>query len=73
MSQESRSRPGELYPPFGEESNDGVLMVHETDLSGVPEQTVPVLHPFIIHSKAIAQDITKTAKEIRINHAYPAC
>jgi hypothetical protein len=65
--------PRGLYSPFGDEPNDGVLMVHETVLPGVSVQTVPVIHPFIVLSKTVAKDIANTAREIRVDHAHPAC
>ncbi|MBI5351026.1 MAG: alpha/beta hydrolase [Chloroflexi bacterium] len=52
------------YSPFGDELNDGLLTVQETRLPGVPLQTVPALHTFIMNSKAVAQDIVKIARTI---------
>jgi hypothetical protein len=49
--------------PFGNEPNDSVLMVKETMLPGVPHQTFPVLHTFIMNSTAITQDILRTVKQ----------
>jgi hypothetical protein len=49
--------------PFGDEPNDGVLMVKETMLPGVPLQTVPILHPFIMNSKIVTRDILKLTKD----------
>ncbi len=54
--------PRGRYPPFGEELNDGLLTVQETFLPNVPMQTVPVLHTFIMNSKAVTQDIVKIAR-----------
>jgi len=50
------------FTPFGQEPNDGVLAVKETLLPHVPVQTVPSLHPFIMNSTRIAQDIVETTK-----------
>lgn len=50
------------YSPFGEEPNDGVLTVKEASLPGVPIQTIPILHTFIMNSKVVTQDIVKIAK-----------
>jgi alpha-beta hydrolase superfamily lysophospholipase len=47
------------YSPFGDEPNDGVLMVKETLLPGIPVQIVPSFHTFIMNNKAIAKDIAK--------------
>jgi hypothetical protein len=54
--------PRGRYSLFGEELNDGVLTVKETLLSGIPVQTVPVLHTFIMNSKVVSQDIVNIAK-----------
>ncbi len=54
--------PRGRYSPFGEELNDGLLTVQETFLPNVPMQTVPVLHTFIMNSKAVTQDIVKIAR-----------
>jgi len=51
--------PRGRYSPFGEELNDGVLTVGETLLPGVPVQTVPVIHTFVMNSKVVAQDIVR--------------
>ena len=51
------------YSPFGDEPNDGVLMVKETLLPGIPVQIVPSLHTFIMNNKAIAKDIVDTIKD----------
>ena len=54
--------PRGRYSPFGAELNDGVVTVKETLLPGVPVQTVPVLHTFIMNSRAVSQDIVKIAR-----------
>lgn len=54
--------PRGRYSPFGDEPNDSVLTVKETMLPDVPHQTVPILHTFIMNSRAITSDIVKTAK-----------
>ena len=56
--------PPGRYSPFGEEANDGVVTVKETLLPGVPAQTVPSLHTFIMNSKFVSRDIVKIAKGI---------
>lgn len=55
--------PRGRYSPFGNELNDGVLTIEETLLPGVPVQTIPIIHPLIINSKVVAQDIVKIAKQ----------
>jgi hypothetical protein len=50
------------FSPFGDEPNDGVLMVKETLLPGIPQQIVPSLHTFIMNNKVIAKDIVDTIK-----------
>lgn len=55
--------PRGRYSPFGNEPNDSVLTVSEMLLPGVPVQTLPVLHTFIMNSKAVTNDIVKVAKE----------
>jgi len=39
-----------------------VLTLEETLLPGIPTQTIPTLHPFIMNSKIVTQDILKIAK-----------
>ena len=53
--------PRGRYSPFGEEPNDGLLMVKETLLPGVPVQTVPALHTFIMNSEVVTEDIVRVA------------
>ena len=53
--------PRGRYSPFGQEPNDGVLTVNETLLPGVPIQTIPVLHTFIMNSKIVTRDIVRIA------------
>jgi hypothetical protein len=52
------------YSPFGDESNDGVLMVKETFLPGVSTQCVPSLHTFIMNNRPIAKDIVGCVKAL---------
>ena len=59
--------PRGRYSPFGEDPNDGVLTIQETLLPGVPVQTVPIIHTFIVNSKVVAQDIVSIAK----SHSSP--
>jgi hypothetical protein len=50
------------HSPYGNEPNDGVLMVKETLLPGIPVQIVPSLHTFIMNNKAIAKNIIENVK-----------
>lgn len=54
--------------PFGDEPNDSVLTVRETMLPGIPHQTFPVLHTFIMNSRVVTQDIIKLASPMPIEH-----
>ena len=54
--------PRGRYSPFGEEPNDGLLMVKETLLPGIPVQTVPALHTFIMNSEVVTKDIVRIAR-----------
>lgn len=45
------------HSPFGEEPNDGILMVSETQLAGAVSQVVPSSHTFIMNNRAIINDI----------------
>jgi len=54
------------YSPFGDELNDGLLSLEETVLPGVPVQTVPALHTFIMNSKIVAEDIVRTARTMPV-------
>jgi len=56
------------HSPFGEEPNDGVLTINETLLPGVPVQTFPVLHTFIMNSNVVTHDIVRIAT----SHASPS-
>jgi hypothetical protein len=51
------------YSPFAEEPNDGVLMVKETLLPGIPVQIVPSLHTFTMNNSMIANDIIGIIKK----------
>jgi hypothetical protein len=52
--------------PFGEEPNDGVLTLKEASLPDVPLQTIPILHPFIMNSKIVSQDIVRIGRSYSI-------
>src|SRR5688500_4716295 len=60
--------PRGRYSPFGEELNDGVLTVKETLLPGVPVQTIPAVHTFIMNSKVVAQDIVRIVNSPSMSH-----
>ena len=63
--------PRGRYSPFGDALNDGVLTVDETVLPGIPMETVPIVHTFIVNSKFVALDIVKVARDKRSHHAHP--
>jgi hypothetical protein len=50
--------------PFGNEPNDGVLAVSETQLASVPSRTVPAVHTFIMNSRAVVEDIVRTVRAL---------
>jgi hypothetical protein len=52
------------YSPFGEDENDGILMVKETQLPGAVIQTVPSLHTFIMNNSAVIGDIIKGIQKL---------
>ena len=54
--------------PFGNEPNDSVLMVKETMLPGVPHQTFPVLHTFIMNSQLVTKDIVDSTANYMRTH-----
>lgn len=54
------------HSPFGDEANDGVLMVKETLLPGISQQIVPSLHTFIMNNKEIVKGIIETVKVRRL-------
>ena len=61
--------PRGRYSPFRDEPNDSVLAVRETLLPNVLHETYPVLHTFIMNSKAITQDIVNMAWSCAAVHA----
>lgn len=52
------------FSPFGNEPNDGVLMVSESILQNADMLVVPSLHTFIMNNKTIADDIVKKCMEL---------
>jgi hypothetical protein len=60
--------PRGRYSPFREEPNDSVLTVKETMLPNVPHETYPVLHTFIMNSRAITQDIVNITRSCSTIH-----
>jgi hypothetical protein len=54
--------PRGRFSPFGDEPNDGVLTLNEATLPGVPVQNIHILHPFIMNSKIVTQDIVRIAR-----------
>ena len=54
--------PRGRFSPFGDEPNDGLLLVEETLLPGVPVLTVPALHTFIMNSGVVTRDIVSVVR-----------
>jgi hypothetical protein len=52
------------FSPFGEEPNDGILAVSETQLVGSLSQVVPSTHTFIMNNASVAKDIIAKAKQL---------
>lgn len=50
--------------PFGNELNDGILSVSETEIPGIASVPVPALHTFIMNARIVADDI--------VAHALPS-
>lgn len=55
------------YSPFGEDENDGILKIKETQLPGAVMQTVPSLHTFIMNNSTIIGDIIKEIQTLTRN------
>lgn len=43
--------------PCGEEPNDGILMISETQLPDAPHNVLPAIHTFIMNRREVAEDI----------------
>lgn len=56
------------HSPFGEQLNDGVLAVAETQLPTIPSETVASVHTFIMNNKAIADDIVRMVNAFEVSH-----
>lgn len=59
------SGPRGRYSPFGEEQNDGVLALHETELPEAVHHQVPALHTFIMNKQEVAHDIVGFTQSLR--------
>ncbi len=57
--------PRGRYSPFGNEQNDGILALHETQLLGASQQAVPSLHTFMMSNDAVAQDIVRFTRALK--------
>ena len=57
--------PRGRYSPFGEECNDGILALHETELPDAHHQQVAALHTFIMNKQEIARDIVNFTQSLR--------
>jgi hypothetical protein len=56
--------PRGRYSPFGEECNDGILALHETELPDAHHQQVAALHTFIMNKQEIARDIVNFTQSL---------
>ena len=54
--------PRGRWSPFGDELNDGILTVAETQLGDIPLVVVPSIHTTIMNSRRISDDIIATVK-----------
>ena len=54
--------PRGRWSPFGDELNDGILTVAETQLGSIPLIVVPSIHTTIMNSRRISDDIVATVK-----------
>ena len=53
--------PRKSWFPLAGEPNDGVLMLSETQIAGVPTIPVPALHTFFMNSRFVARDLVAKA------------
>lgn len=56
--------PRGRYSPFGEECNDGILALHETELPDAHHQQVAALHTFIMNKQEVARDIVRFTQSL---------
>jgi len=64
--------PRGRYSPFGEECNDGILALRETQLPGTSHQQVPALHTFIMHKQEAARDIVRFTRSLHFSQGIAA-
>lgn len=57
--------PAGRCSPFADGPNDGVLAVEETRIAGIPLETVPASHTFIMNRAVVAADIVQTVRQLR--------
>jgi hypothetical protein len=57
---------GPRHPSFAlaDEPNDGILMISETQLPGVPTVRVPSLHTFFMNSRPLTRDLVAKARAV---------
>lgn len=58
--------PRGRYSPFGEQYNDGILALHETELPEAIHQQVPALHTFIMNKHEVAHDIVRYTQSLNL-------
>jgi hypothetical protein len=54
--------PRGRYWPIGDEDNDGVLKVSETQLDGIPVVLVPVLHTYLMNARPVVRHLIESAR-----------
>jgi hypothetical protein len=64
--------PRGAFYPLGDEPNDGILKVSETQISGVPVVLVPAMHTFLMNSRLVARDLIGKASALVNRSAPPA-
>ena len=58
--------PRGRFSPFGEEPNDGILLVAETQVAGgIPVVEIPASHTFIMNSRLVAEGIADTVAALQ--------
>lgn len=56
--------PRGRYSPFGALANDGILALHETELSGASRLEVEAMHTFIMLNRDVTQDIIRVIRSL---------
>ncbi|MFC5472565.1 esterase/lipase family protein [Paraherbaspirillum soli] len=59
------SGPRGRWLPLGDELNDGILSLTETQLASLPVVMVPTIHTFIMNSRQVTDDIVAAVRTMR--------